>query len=75
MIDPYRIQVYISLIHNLYIALCAHHPKSTHIFECLLCAGTLGIEGRTKVDMDLVPTELRMSEVAISQIFHEFIYI
>ena len=26
-----RLQVYISMIHDLYIALCAHHPKSNHL--------------------------------------------
>ena len=28
-----KFQVYISLIHDLYIALCAHHPKSSHLLS------------------------------------------
>ena len=32
---PYGFQVYIFLIHDLYIALCAHHPKSDHLLSPL----------------------------------------
>ena len=33
LIRLYRFQVYITMIHDLYIALCAYHPKSNHLLS------------------------------------------
>ena len=41
LIKLYMFQMYISMIHHLYVSLCGHHPKSHHLSPCVWSPSSL----------------------------------